>query len=109
MFRWLMIAIVFYFVWWWIGFWSNPYTFCKDHPDKELTQIYYLCEPFGFNYPIFSFELAKGKYEAKDQVGTFIQPNNRYQDPNDIQDRNKRAKCSDPLFRRSNAGKELCN
>lgn len=39
---------LFYALGWFISFQTDPYTFCEDHPKKELTENYYLCQPFDF-------------------------------------------------------------
>lgn len=42
-------AIVFFAVAWFVSFQFNPYRWCDDHPDPELRDDYFLCEPFGFD------------------------------------------------------------
>jgi len=45
--------IVFCAVGWFVGFQYNPSYWCEDHPNPELKDEYYLCQPF-------SFDLRKG-------------------------------------------------
>jgi hypothetical protein len=47
--QYLMVGVVFYWIYWFLVFESNPYTNCKEHPDRKLRAEYYYCEPFGFN------------------------------------------------------------
>jgi hypothetical protein len=44
-----LLGFVFYCIVWFIAFQMNPYTHCKDHPDRRLRAEYYYCEPFGFD------------------------------------------------------------
>jgi hypothetical protein len=53
LFTYVMLGCIFYSLYWFIQFQKDPYHFCKDHPDPQLTEKYYQCEPFGF-------ELKKG-------------------------------------------------
>ena len=50
---------MFYSLHWFIQFQLNPYENCIDHPNSDVTDSHYLCEPFGF-------ELKKGTLENKD-------------------------------------------
>lgn len=54
--RFIPALIILYCVWWMISFQINPNHFCQEHPDPEKKQEYYLCEPFGFDFPKGEFE-----------------------------------------------------
>lgn len=92
-------------IFWLIAFMANPYRFCKDHPDEELKGHYYLCEPFGFDFP-------RGVLEAKDQVDfSPIFGGRKYTVPSNsesFKQQRKNQLCSDPAFRRTEHGKEVC-
>jgi hypothetical protein len=93
-------------VFWLLAFVSNPYSFCKDHPDAELRSHYWLCEPFGFDFP-------RGVLEAKRKTDfSQIFGNNRTYAPpvnsREFEETRKRELCSDPAFRRTEHGKEVC-
>lgn len=90
---------------WMFIFIDNPYRFCKDHPDQDLTDHYYLCEPFGFDFP-------KGKLEATEKIRMPIWSDGRYIGPSkkekDFYKMKKESLCSDPAFVKTEHGKEVC-
>jgi hypothetical protein len=45
----LLLGCIIYWVYWFLMFESNPYTYCQEHPDRRLRADYYFCQPFGFN------------------------------------------------------------
>lgn len=101
----ITFSIFFSAICWILVFTGNPYRFCKDHPDPDLKDHYYLCEPFGFDFP-------KGKLEATDTDRLPIWSNGRYIGPTkndkDFYKMKKDRLCSDPAFVKSEHGKEVC-
>lgn len=71
----LIPAVVFLFIIaWFVAFQFNPYHWCKDHPDSDKKDTFYLCQPFDF-------ELEKGtwlerspdhKFAGEDERGNNI-------------------------------------
>jgi hypothetical protein len=54
-------ACVFYALSWFLKFQFDPYENCIDHPNEELSENYYQCNPFGFT-------LKKGAIENRNKV-----------------------------------------
>lgn len=57
----ILASTLLYIVFWFIRFEYNPYEYCIDHPNEELRDQYYLCQPFDF-------ELKKGLLENKNRI-----------------------------------------
>lgn len=54
-------ACIFYALSWFLKFEFDPYENCIDHPNKELSESYYQCKPFGFT-------LKKGAIENRNKA-----------------------------------------
>ena len=102
----LIIFVVFFSaICWILIFTGNPYRFCKDHPEPDMRDHYYLCEPFGFDFP-------KGKLEATDISRMPVWSDGRYIGPSknekEFYKMKKERLCSDPAFVKTEHGKEVC-
>lgn len=105
LFKLITFSIFFAALMWMFIFIDNPYRFCKDHPDQDLTDHYYLCEPFGFDFP-------KGKLEATEKIRMPVWSDGKYIGPStkdkDFYQMRKDRLCSDPAFLKTDHGKEVC-
>ena len=101
----LLFGFVFCAFWWLVVFMNNPYSWCKDHPDRDLRAQYYLCEPFGFDFP-------KGLIENENKIDLPIFNEKRVYVPSrtskEFSENRKNEKCSDSAFRKTEHGKEVC-
>lgn len=59
---------------WFVSFEYNPYRWCVDHPDPNLTSTHYLCEPFEFDFKKDTFKTNPFEtYQDKNQARHFNQ------------------------------------